>query len=102
MSSGSVRLRLEKLRKTSARLFGPVLPSCRPSWKPRLPQRHENPLRRPPRTPVGGPFAEEICGPEGFKRFVGMVRSALPDWHVRIEEQVAEGELVATRCGRPP
>jgi steroid delta-isomerase-like uncharacterized protein len=40
---------------------------------------------------------EEIRGPEGFKRFVATARSAFPDTHVRIEEQVAEGDLVATR-----
>jgi predicted SnoaL-like aldol condensation-catalyzing enzyme len=32
---------------------------------------------------------EEIRVPEGFKWFVGMVRSAFPDVHVRIEDQVA-------------
>ena len=41
--------------------------------------------------------SEEIRGPEGLKAFVRMARSAFPDTHVRIEEQVAEGDLVATR-----
>jgi steroid delta-isomerase-like uncharacterized protein len=40
---------------------------------------------------------QEIRGPEGLKAFVGMARSAFPDTHIRIEEQVAEGDLVATR-----
>ena len=40
---------------------------------------------------------EEIRGPGGFKRFVATARSAFPDTHVRIEDQVAEGDLVATR-----
>ena len=45
---------------------------------------------------------QEMRGPEGFKRFVATMRSAFPDTHVRIEDEVAEGDLVATRCGRPP
>ncbi len=40
---------------------------------------------------------EDIHGPEGFKEFVGMYRSAFPDLHVELEEQLAEGDLVATR-----
>ena len=40
---------------------------------------------------------QEIRGPEGLKAFVRMARSAFPDTHIRIEEQVAEGDLVATR-----
>ncbi len=40
---------------------------------------------------------EDIHGPEGFKEFVGMYHSAFPDLHVEIEEQLAEGDLVATR-----
>ncbi len=40
---------------------------------------------------------EEVRGPEGFKRFVGMFRAAFPDLHVTIEDQVAEGNEVVTR-----
>ena len=40
---------------------------------------------------------QEIRGPEGLKRFVPTARSAFPDTHIRIEDQVADGDLVATR-----
>ena len=40
---------------------------------------------------------DEHRGPEGLKQYVATSRSAFPDWHMRIEEQVAEGDLVATR-----
>jgi steroid delta-isomerase-like uncharacterized protein len=40
---------------------------------------------------------EEVHGIEGFKEFVGMYRSAFPDLHVEVEDQVAEGDKVATR-----
>jgi steroid delta-isomerase-like uncharacterized protein len=40
---------------------------------------------------------EEIRGPEGLKAFVATVRSTFPDMHIRIEDQVAEGDLVAMR-----
>ncbi len=40
---------------------------------------------------------EDIHGPEGFKQYVGAYRSAFPDLHLEIEEQIAEGDLVATR-----
>lgn len=44
------------------------------------------------------PFSsEEIQGPEGFKQFVATSRASLPDLHMRIEDQVAEGDRVATR-----
>jgi steroid delta-isomerase-like uncharacterized protein len=45
---------------------------------------------------------EEIRGPEGFKRNVAETRSAFPDFRIEIVEQLAEGDLVATRyvvCG---
>ena len=32
---------------------------------------------------------EDIHGPEGFKEFVSMYRSAFPDVHVQIEDQLA-------------
>ena len=40
---------------------------------------------------------EEVRGPEGFKRFVGIFRTAFPDLHVTIEEQIAEGDMMVTR-----
>ena len=40
---------------------------------------------------------EDIHGPEGFKQYVGAYRSAFSDLHLEIEEQIAEGDLVATR-----
>ena len=41
--------------------------------------------------------SEEIRGPEGFKQNVAEVRAALPDFYMRIVEQVAEGDRVVTR-----
>ena len=35
---------------------------------------------------------EEVRGPEGFKRFVGMFHAAFPDLHLTIEDQIAEGD----------
>jgi steroid delta-isomerase-like uncharacterized protein len=40
---------------------------------------------------------EEGHGRERVKEFVSMYRSALPDVHVEIEDQIAEGDRVATR-----
>jgi steroid delta-isomerase-like uncharacterized protein len=40
---------------------------------------------------------EEVRGPEGFKEYVGMYRSAFPDLHIQIEDQIAEGDKVVTR-----
>jgi steroid delta-isomerase-like uncharacterized protein len=40
---------------------------------------------------------EDVRGPEGFKQFVSLYRSAFPDLHVEILEQIAEGDRVATR-----
>lgn len=42
------------------------------------------------------PFGEHH-GPEGAKQFVTMLRSAFPDLHSTVEDQVAEGDKVATR-----
>ncbi len=36
-------------------------------------------------------------GPEDVKRFMGEFRSAFPDFHTTIEDQIAEGDRVATR-----
>lgn len=40
---------------------------------------------------------EDIRGPEGFKAFVAGYRAAFSDLHVEIEDQLAEGDKVATR-----
>ena len=40
---------------------------------------------------------EDIHGPEGFKEYVSVFRSAFPDLHIEIEDQVAEGDKVVTR-----
>ena len=38
-----------------------------------------------------------IDGPEGFKQFYATYRTAFPDIHFTIEDQIAEGETVVTR-----
>jgi steroid delta-isomerase-like uncharacterized protein len=40
---------------------------------------------------------EEGHGREHFKEFASMYRSAFPDVHMQIEDQIAEGDRVATR-----
>ena len=40
---------------------------------------------------------EEVRGPEGMKQYVSMYRSAYPDTHFTIEDQVSEGDRVVTR-----
>jgi steroid delta-isomerase-like uncharacterized protein len=40
---------------------------------------------------------EGIRGPEGFKQNVATIRSAFPDLHMEIVDQIAEGDRVATR-----
>ena len=42
------------------------------------------------------PFAN-INGPEGAKKLAEMYRSAFPDTHFAIEEQIGEGDFVAVR-----
>jgi predicted SnoaL-like aldol condensation-catalyzing enzyme len=44
---------------------------------------------------------EDIHGPEGFKEYVSVYRSAFPDLHIQIEDQVAEGDKVTTRWTAP-
>lgn len=40
----------------------------------------------------------DVEGPEGFKRMIEMWQRACPDdWHMTIEELVAEGDLVSNR-----
>ena len=40
---------------------------------------------------------EELHGPEEFKGYVATYRSAFSDIHIAVEDQVAEGDKVATR-----
>jgi steroid delta-isomerase-like uncharacterized protein len=46
-------------------------------------------------TIVGAP--EQIRGPQGFREFVVMYRTAFPDLRITVDEQFAEGETVVTR-----
>ena len=38
-----------------------------------------------------------LHGPEGFKQFYATYRTAFPDTHLTIEDQIAEGDTVASR-----
>ena len=40
---------------------------------------------------------EDVRGPEGVKEFAGMYRNAFPDVQMSVEDQIAEGDMVATR-----
>src|SRR5215208_686821 len=40
---------------------------------------------------------EDVRGIEGLKQFVSMIRSALPDLRITLEEDIAEGEKVVSR-----
>ena len=40
---------------------------------------------------------EDVHGPEGVKEFAGMYRNAFPDVQMSVEDQIAEGDMVATR-----
>ena len=44
-----------------------------------------------------GPGGAEVKGIDGYKQFLAGLRTAYPDIHVKIEDIVAEGDLVATR-----
>jgi len=46
-------------------------------------------------TVVGAP--EQIRGPQGFREFVVMYRTAFPDLRITVDEQFAEGEIAVTR-----
>ncbi|HJR21506.1 MAG TPA: ester cyclase [Dongiaceae bacterium] len=41
--------------------------------------------------------SQDIRGREGAKQFVTMFRTAFPDLHFTIEDQIAEGDMVVTR-----
>jgi steroid delta-isomerase-like uncharacterized protein len=40
---------------------------------------------------------EQTRGPKGVRRFVEAYRAAFPDVHMTVEDQIAEGDRVATR-----
>jgi steroid delta-isomerase-like uncharacterized protein len=46
---------------------------------------------------VGHEPGEEIQGPAGFKRFLGMMRAAFPDLNATVEAEIAEGDKVVAR-----
>jgi len=43
------------------------------------------------------PLGMEAKGPESFKQMVTMMRTALPDLHVTIDDMLADGDKVMTR-----
>ena len=43
------------------------------------------------------PVTPGVRGPEGFKQYVTMIRTAFPDLHFTVKDQIAEGDKVATR-----
>jgi steroid delta-isomerase-like uncharacterized protein len=46
---------------------------------------------------VGHTPPADFQGPEGAREFTVMLRSAFPDMHLTVEDQIAEGDRVATR-----
>ena len=48
---------------------------------------------------VGHPSGPEetVRGPEGVKEYIGRLREGVPDLTVHVEDQIAEGDRVATR-----
>ena len=46
---------------------------------------------------VGYTPPQDVHGPEGAKQFNMMLRGAFPDMQVMVEDQIAEGDKVATR-----
>jgi steroid delta-isomerase-like uncharacterized protein len=42
--------------------------------------------------------ANPLRGPEGFRPFHAQFRQAFPNIEVVVEDQIAEGDMVATRC----
>ena len=43
------------------------------------------------------PGSPEFRGPDGFKQMLTMYRTAFPDLHMHVEDQIAEGDTVVTR-----
>lgn len=39
----------------------------------------------------------DVRGPEGSKRSIAMYRAAFPDLRIKVEDQIAEGDMVVTR-----
>ena len=50
-----------------------------------------------PKYSFSSPLGVEAKGAEGFKQMVAMMRSALPDLNVKIDDIFAEGDRVVTR-----
>jgi steroid delta-isomerase-like uncharacterized protein len=48
-------------------------------------------------TYVGYDMSRPVQGPAGFKQFYATYRTAFPDTHLTIEDQIAEGDKVVTR-----
>ena len=46
---------------------------------------------------VGHDPSGPLHGPEGFKQFYATYRTAFPDTHLTIEDQIAEGDTVVSR-----
>lgn len=44
-----------------------------------------------------GHSSTEIHGPDGAKQFVTSLHAAFPDFQFAVEDQIAEGDMVATR-----
>lgn len=45
-----------------------------------------------------GPAGMEAKGPGGFKQIMMAARAGFPDWNMKIEDMMAEGDMVATRA----
>jgi steroid delta-isomerase-like uncharacterized protein len=43
------------------------------------------------------PPSPDILGPEALKQFVTMYRTAFPDFHVTVEDEIAEDDIVVIR-----
>ncbi len=44
-----------------------------------------------------GPVGMEYKGPEGFRQYMTMMRTAFPDIHLTVEDMFAEGDKVVNR-----
>ena len=44
-----------------------------------------------------GPGGQELHGPEGFKQIVSQPHAAFPDFHITVEDMIAEGDKVVCR-----
>jgi steroid delta-isomerase-like uncharacterized protein len=82
-------LSMEANKKASKRIFEDVFTQGRFEVVDEL--VHDDALGHDPALP------EPTRGPEGLKESARGYRAAFPDLHVSIDQQVAEGDLVATR-----